>query len=818
VQECADTYFSAYSRQTGVTAMAAYGATASEMGRGNDSHSGGGDTPGGGHPQPPEMFRGTKMCFNFNKTGGCKYGDKCRFKHEGKQSGAVVGLDESARLVRVQESRVKLGAFSICSAKLGSLKKVAQSRVLDTRNSYSVLDTLRGASLPTGTAQVARNPKTPKIKKEPPPPPSRTPPAPAKQSSPGERARFDSYFLEMAAGMGISKRAAKRLLCGGLQGTSEAGFTTTVFTKGIDGVIVDTGATVRVIGKPHMHLVRNRVALSNPVYVQTASGEEIVTEMGDLPGFAGLMLGCLLIPKSTASLLPVQVVCKEFDYGFEVPQGGGASHFHQDRVSVLNLDVDGSLNILAADSVIRDRSVQESVHWLREEKSKIHLALVSAGCELPSDRFDNSNQYSAERAVSDGSESCQCDTDSGSSYPCKDCKIMYSSYGCIMSSKGMRAHRLGGHSDFNENCPDCARGKFKARQHFRKSKGSKANPAGRAISLDFSGPHDQGVAGGCWALVACEMQDDWGFVSTQEGKSASETLKSIKELNRQLKIDSGRPTEGIVSIHHDDDKSFRGEVEAYAIEQGWADTHTGGYNPNANSKVERRIGMLQQQFRVILLACTGGHLYYNQLWDVGLKYSNYILNTNKWADCDSPISRLSGTVHYRSKNLHVFGAYCLFHVPKELRDGKFRPPSEMGIWVGLDSAVQNGHLVVPIEWQHSTQSWLLGGVITATTVKVYEDVFPLRKAPPPGTVGTVAFDTFVDKVVEPLYSNRPNELEVAQPMAEPEGAQPQPGASRKRQAPQYRNPNRVRAPKSVSGPVNYEIAKIVDSRIVKTVK
>ena len=223
---------------------------------------------------------------------------------------------------------------------------------------------------------------------------------------------------------------------------------------------------------------------------------------------------------------------------------------------------------------------------------------------------------------------------------------------------------------------------------------------------------------------------------------------------------------------------------------------------------------VQQQSGANLLACTGGHLYYDQLWDVGLKYSNYILNTNKWADCESPISRLSGTVHYRSKNLHVFGAYCLFHVPKELRDGKFRPPSEMGIWVGLDSAVHNGHLVVPIEWQHSTQSWLLSGVVTATTVKVYEDVFPLRKAPPPGALGTVKFDEFVDKLVEPLYSNRPNELEVEQPMVVPKAA-PQSRAKGKRQTPQYRNPNKVKGPKPVSGSVQCEIAKIVDSRIVK---
>ncbi len=117
--------------------------------------------------------------------------------------------------------------------------------------------------------------------------------------------------------------------------------------------------------------------------------------MGDLPGFAGLMLGCLLIPNSTTSLLPVRVVCKERDLGFSVRQGGGPSEFNQDGVTVLNLDADGSLNLLAADSVIRKSGVQESVHTarlegrLRGDKSKIHLALVSAGCELPSNRYVN---------------------------------------------------------------------------------------------------------------------------------------------------------------------------------------------------------------------------------------------------------------------------------------------------------------------------------------------------------------------------------------------------------------------------------------------
>jgi len=179
-------------------------------------------------------------------------------------------------------------------------------------------------------------------------------------------------------------------------------------------------------------------------------------------------------------------------------------------------------------------------------------------------------------------------------------------------------------------------------------------------------------------------------------------------------------------------------------------------------------------------------LYYDQLWDDGLKYSNWIVNTQPWPDKPSPISILSGFPNKRDKNAHVFGAYCLFHVPKELRDGKFRPPSEMGIWVGLDPAVVNGHLVVPIEWQHGTQSWVVSGAVTATTVKVFDNIFPLKMAPPPGVIGEVKFDTFVNKVVNPLYG--PESLE--------------------------KLPEVEREPNSELGPVNEpEVEKITDTRM-----
>ena len=88
-------------------------------------------------------------------------------------------------------------------------------------------------------------------------------------------------------------------------------------------------------------------------------------------------------------------------------------------------------------------------------------------------------------------------------------------------------------------------------------------------------------------------------------------------------------------------------------------------------KQKVRIGMLKQRVRVLLLACTGGTLYYEQLWDVALVYCNRLLNVNQWPDRDSPIARLTGMPVPRDKHNYVFGCYFLYHVPTENRTGAF---------------------------------------------------------------------------------------------------------------------------------------------------
>ena len=55
-------------------------------------------------------------------------------------------------------------------------------------------------------------------------------------------------------------------------------------------------------------------------------------------------------------------------------------------------------------------------------------------------------------------------------------------------------------------------------------------------------------------------------------------------------------------------------------------------------------------------------------------------------------------------------------------------------------------MVPDIQWGVEQQAWVLGGVVTATIVRVYGGAEPLRMQPKKGQHGSQEFDTFVDTV------------------------------------------------------------------------
>ena len=314
----------------------------------------------------------------------------------------------------------------------------------------------------------------------------------------------------------------------------------------------------------------------------------------------------------------------------------------------------------------------------------------------------------------------------------------------------MLKHQLQGHP-YDSRCWWCVQGKLRKKRALRQLPGSKELEGGGTVKFDLSGPHSAGVTGSTWFMASVHIGSGWGHVGLQRDKSSASSLVSLQDMLVRLKADSKGKAECIVHYHHDDDKSFRGVVANWIREQKAVDTHTGGYNPNSNAAAEVRIGMLKQKFRVVLLCATGGIAYYEQLWDVGVLYCNRVLNRFDWATKQAPIARLTGEEVPASKYDHVFGAYCLFLIPVENRDGAFRPTSEMGIWVGIDDNCPGGHLVCPIEWDSKTGLWIVYPVVTSTTVKVYDRVFPLRMGPKAGSsVSAPAFEEFVERCFNPI--------------------------------------------------------------------
>ena len=123
----------------------------------------------------------------------------------------------------------------------------------------------------------------------------------------------------------------------------------------------------------------------------------------------------------------------------------------------------------------------------------------------------------------------------------------------------------------------------------------------------MTGPYELGATGSTrhW-LVFMRRASVVIYVRLQQSKAAAAPLVFLQGTEVQMRADSGGKAEPIARFHDDDDKSFRGPVEECARQRGWKDidTHTGGYNPNANAKAEVRIGIMKQRVRVLLLAGT----------------------------------------------------------------------------------------------------------------------------------------------------------------------------------------------------------------------
>ena len=160
--------------------------------------------------------------------------------------------------------------------------------------------------------------------------------------------------------------------------------------------------------------------------------------------------------------------------------------------------------------------------------------------------------------------------------------------------------------------------------------------------------------------------------------------------------------------------------------------------------------MFNQVFRCILLVATGGRIYYEQLWDPGLVHANSIVNARPWPNRDSPTDVMSGKPAVKPRPKHVVGEYYIYKVHSAQKTGRWQLNSEMGIWLGHSKDVHGGHRVAPIEWHEANTCWDIRSTVVATTIRVYDNVFPLRMGPTDGRHIEQDFDSFVDQTFEPL--------------------------------------------------------------------
>ena len=445
---------------------------------------------------------------------------------------------------------------------------------------------------------------------------------------------------------------------------------------------------------------------------------------------------------------------------FQIAQGGGRCRFYKDGCTVQELDKEGQLFT----APVHGRCEPDAWHEC-DSGTDLQWGMI-AECEGTGDfilgmRATERHEWllaGAECSVGKAKGAVMVTTGAACSGEglLSDMGLVSDDSGKLVSmiaglkGSALRKHLEDGHRPYSDKCPWCVRANLRERRAERKLREAKFNPNGWVIDGDFSGRHEPDIDGRTWAYVGVEVETGYRFVGLQDDRSAANTLVSLKQFECELKKVSGNLEGRVMHDDDDDDKSFRGVVEEHATTQGWHDTNTGGYMPNANSVVERRIGMLNQVFRCVLLVATGGRIYYEQLWGPGLVHANSIVNDRPWPNRDSPTDVLSGKPAVKPRPKHVFGEYCIYKVRSAQKTGKWQPNNEMSIWLGHSEDVHGGHRVAPVEWNEANQCWDIRSTVVATTVRVYDNVFPLRMGPTDGRHIEQDFDSFVDQTFEPL--------------------------------------------------------------------
>jgi hypothetical protein len=169
-------------------------------------------------------------------------------------------------------------------------------------------------------------------------------------------------------------------------------------------------------------------------------------------------------------------------------------------------------------------------------------------------------------------------------------------------------HNVKCHLPHDPNCEICKRARMRAKNATRNSDrfDIEGSDKGNVWGLDYCGPFPPDVDGNVYFLQGVEVgHSNMGHVALTKSRLASDTLQGFKCMEREHHLVS-QHERGTVRVHTDQDTSFEKEFRQDLLDRKVQQTDTGGHRPSANSRTERRIGLVLCTLRAILHVATGG--------------------------------------------------------------------------------------------------------------------------------------------------------------------------------------------------------------------
>jgi len=310
-------------------------------------------------------------------------------------------------------------------------------------------------------------------------------------------------------------------------------------------------------------------------------------------------------------------------------------------------------------------------------------------------------------------------------------------------------HNRAGHP-YDARCQACVRSRLTQRPAIRKTQEEikLEQVDGLVISVDTIDGLPEEISGRTAALIGVE-RCGYPFVNLQKGKGGAEVVKSINKFEAELREVSGGSRD-VVRLHSDAAQELnKGLVKQMTDDKGWQNTNGGGNRDNGNARCERMVRTLLEVMVANLVTATGDpENYHKELWGQGLLHAadTVARRTRSGRHGDAavaPHEKLSNKQYVQDKDDHAFGALVMRYIPRVKRQSKSTPRGDRAIWLRRERKVPGGHVVAPIVWNKDKLRWTVGKPVVASTIKVFDRIFPLRLLPPDKSDGT-DFQEFLD--------------------------------------------------------------------------